>query len=150
MQALRRIRAQKRMTLQELSEAAGVTIDTISAFERGRRTPRPITLFKIADALGVDVDELEKDAVGSSDLKVTPLSSEEEWWTAYVNSLDEDELKELKEELNAEVARFTYDLERSDLGDVAEIDRQIKVMEQLRKVKERLPIVERALALDPA
>jgi len=47
------------MTVRQLAEASGVNKDTISAVERGLRRPHSMTLAKLAEALGVPVDELE-------------------------------------------------------------------------------------------
>ena len=57
---LRMERARQRITVRQLAEKAGVNPGTISELERGVREPYPATLGKIADALGVPVEELTK------------------------------------------------------------------------------------------
>ena len=51
-----RIRA--RMTLKMLSEASGVSEQQINRYEKGKVPPRPLTVGKLADALGLDLDDL--------------------------------------------------------------------------------------------
>jgi len=57
-QELRIARSKAGMTLMELEAASGVGASTISKIERGVSRPQAGTLHKLADALGVEVDEL--------------------------------------------------------------------------------------------
>jgi transcriptional regulator with XRE-family HTH domain len=57
-QELRIARSKAGMTLTELEAASGVGASTISKIERGVSRPQAGTLHKLADALGVEVDEL--------------------------------------------------------------------------------------------
>jgi DNA-binding XRE family transcriptional regulator len=57
-QELRIARSRAGMTLMELEAASGVGASTISKIERGVSQPQAATLRKLADALGVEVDEL--------------------------------------------------------------------------------------------
>lgn len=50
---IRDIRVEKGMTQKELGEALGVSVQTISAYESGRRRPKVETLSRFADALDV-------------------------------------------------------------------------------------------------
>ena len=54
-QALRRDRG---LTLQELAEAGAVSASMLSSVERGRKAPTIVLLARIADGLGVPLDEL--------------------------------------------------------------------------------------------
>lgn len=54
---IRDIRVEKGMTQKELGEALGVSVQTISAYESGRRRPKVETLSRFADALGVPYSE---------------------------------------------------------------------------------------------
>jgi transcriptional regulator with XRE-family HTH domain len=56
-QELRIARSKAGMTLMELETASGVGASTISKIERGVSRPQAGTLHKLADALGVEVDE---------------------------------------------------------------------------------------------
>lgn len=48
-----RIRQQKGLTQEQLAEASGFSQQYISSLERGRRNPTVITLYELAQALGV-------------------------------------------------------------------------------------------------
>ncbi len=52
------IRNEKGMTQAELAQKMGVKPQTISQYERGIKNPKPATIKKFADALGVDAAEL--------------------------------------------------------------------------------------------
>jgi len=53
-----KIRKQKSISQIKLAKSLGVTQQHISAYERGERTPSIDIAKKIADALGVKVDDL--------------------------------------------------------------------------------------------
>jgi len=46
------------LTIKDLQERTGVNRGTISRAERRERTPLPLTLQRLADALGVEIEEL--------------------------------------------------------------------------------------------
>ena len=58
MNKLRSVRLDKGLSLQRLAEAAGVSKLTIIRTESGRSSPRRETLVKLADALGVSLEQL--------------------------------------------------------------------------------------------
>jgi transcriptional regulator with XRE-family HTH domain len=53
--AVKEIRRRKGWSQKDLANESGVGQDTISGIESGRHEPRPSTLRKLADALGVEV-----------------------------------------------------------------------------------------------
>ena len=57
---LRALRQQRVLTLRELEERSGVAYNTIWHLENGKRGAQPRTIRKLADALGVDPEELVK------------------------------------------------------------------------------------------
>lgn len=57
---IRNARLEKHMTLQELAEKVNVTHPAIIKFEQGARIPNVIVAAQIADALGVDLNDLVK------------------------------------------------------------------------------------------
>src|SRR5688572_8052563 len=60
MERLAELREQRALTLRQLAEISGVEHNTINQLELGRRKARPSTVRKLASALGVSVEELEK------------------------------------------------------------------------------------------
>jgi transcriptional regulator with XRE-family HTH domain len=59
MKHLKQIRLYRNMTQQELAAAADLTQSTLSRLENGRRRPRPKTLRRLAEVLGVTPEELD-------------------------------------------------------------------------------------------
>lgn len=55
---LRRIRHEKNLTQEDLSEQAGLSMRYVGAIERGKVSASVTVLGRIADALGVDPCEL--------------------------------------------------------------------------------------------
>jgi transcriptional regulator with XRE-family HTH domain len=53
-QNVRRIRQQRGMTQEQLSETSGFTQQYLSGLESGRRNPTIVSIYQIATALGVD------------------------------------------------------------------------------------------------
>ncbi len=58
---IRRYRLAKGLDCCELAKLTGVSLMSISYYERGLRTPRVETISKIAAALGVTVTDLLED-----------------------------------------------------------------------------------------
>ncbi|SES15115.1 NB-ARC domain-containing protein [Lentzea xinjiangensis] len=59
--ALRRLRERARLTQEQLAEKAGLSVNAVSALERGeRRRPYPSTVRALAEALGLDDEELRR------------------------------------------------------------------------------------------
>jgi transcriptional regulator with XRE-family HTH domain len=50
---LRELRLRRALTLRELGVLSGVAYDTIHGIETGKQAPRPSTVRKLANALGV-------------------------------------------------------------------------------------------------
>lgn len=58
LKGLRCIRERRGLTLQQIEDLTGISFNTISRYERGIISPNVDTASKIAQALGVTVDEL--------------------------------------------------------------------------------------------
>lgn len=55
-----RLRREKGLTQEDVSERSGFSQQYISSLERGRRNPTVITLYELAQALGVSHVDLVK------------------------------------------------------------------------------------------
>jgi len=55
---LKALREYRAFSVRDLAEVAGVSTDTITAYEKGRRKAWPRNVRKLADALGVEPREL--------------------------------------------------------------------------------------------
>lgn len=62
---IRKHREEKGMTQRELGDLVGVRHNTISAYEAGTNQPEQNKLFKIAEVLGVSIDSLFPEVLGS-------------------------------------------------------------------------------------
>lgn len=51
---MKRLRLEKGLTQERFSELSGFTQQYLSDLERGRRNPTVVTLFELAQALGVE------------------------------------------------------------------------------------------------
>jgi transcriptional regulator with XRE-family HTH domain len=58
---LKAIRNKKGMTINELSKTSGVSNYMIIMIEKGYNKYKRVTLWKLANALGVDAKEIEND-----------------------------------------------------------------------------------------
>ena len=57
---LRQLRLRKGWSLRDLAREADVAVDTLIDAERAARPPRPSTMRKIAEALGVEIAEVDE------------------------------------------------------------------------------------------
>jgi transcriptional regulator with XRE-family HTH domain len=58
--AVRRLREKRELTQEDLAEAAGITVRTLSQLETGNANPTWATVGDIARALGVSIADLAK------------------------------------------------------------------------------------------
>ncbi len=150
MKNLRRIRAERQITLRDLEEMSGVSKETISGIERGSRSPQPLTLGKLAKALDVDVDDLLSETPRPK--ASAPLSSlfDEEFneaqWCEHVDTLSREELEALTGALRPRVEELTTGLDRADLADPVHTEASLRAMQELLLLQRRLLVLERALA----
>jgi transcriptional regulator with XRE-family HTH domain len=60
---VKRARERKELTQEQLAEVSGFSQQYISSLEQGRRNPTIITIYEIAQALGVSHEELVRSGV---------------------------------------------------------------------------------------
>ena len=58
LQSLKRVRGEHRMTVRQLSARSGVSADSITEYEELRLMASPRTARKLAEALGVRIEDL--------------------------------------------------------------------------------------------
>lgn len=58
---LKEVRNRKGMTIAELSQASGVSRHMIIMIEKGYKGYKRVTIWKIANALGVEAKEIENE-----------------------------------------------------------------------------------------
>jgi transcriptional regulator with XRE-family HTH domain len=101
LETVKRIRTMRGMNQVDLSEASGVSQNTISEIETGRRKARPATLGKLARALGVDIADFFDEptyqkkarALSLRDTELeTALPDDEVLFEAYYSSETSDEV----------------------------------------------------------
>jgi transcriptional regulator with XRE-family HTH domain len=63
---LRELRIERALSLRALGERSGVAYDTINKLELGRRPAHASTIRKLAEALGVEPQELMKKTSASN------------------------------------------------------------------------------------
>ena len=64
-------RTQKNFTQEKLSEISGISKDYLSEIERGKKTPSIKRLIKIAEALDIDIDQINVKATTEEGLGFT-------------------------------------------------------------------------------
>jgi transcriptional regulator with XRE-family HTH domain len=57
---LKRLRRERALSQRDLARESGVGLDTVNRLETGLRDALPVTLRKLADALGVEPRKLMK------------------------------------------------------------------------------------------
>ncbi|MBA3430383.1 MAG: helix-turn-helix transcriptional regulator [Actinobacteria bacterium] len=85
------------LSQHELARRAGTSQATLSAYERGRKSPSLETLARIVRAAGLDLR-----------IQITPASDHDEWVAAYEASLPSEQVaawRESEKELRAQGQR---------------------------------------------
>lgn len=80
--SIKRIRTQKGMTQKQLGDLLGISVQTVSAYESGRRRPKMETIERFADALGVVVSSLYSDPEEADDVERRLINSSSESFQA--------------------------------------------------------------------
>ena len=88
--SIKRIRTQKGMTQKQLGDLLGVSVQTVSAYESGRRRPKMETIERFADALGIVVSSLYSDPEEANDVAQRLINSSSESFQARLLRAIED------------------------------------------------------------
>lgn len=62
METLRELRRRRGLSQKDLAKKSGIGQDSISGIESGRHEARPSTLRRLAEALGVEVEDLFRES----------------------------------------------------------------------------------------
>lgn len=73
---VRNARLRAGLSMRELGERAGVNYTQISRYESGAAAPRPGQMLRLADALGVSVEELSTGVAGAPGRQAKPSAGE--------------------------------------------------------------------------
>ncbi|ANH98933.1 hypothetical protein A8L59_16425 [Pseudomonas koreensis] len=92
-----RLRGDKNLTQQELGDAVGISHSQISRYEAGQAMPRKTVLRKLAEALGVSVEEFQKTDEENSLISVGLITPEGEVDRFDVAKESIDRLREIAE-----------------------------------------------------
>ncbi|WP_348971409.1 helix-turn-helix transcriptional regulator [Pseudomonas atacamensis] len=92
-----RLRGDKNLTQQELGDAVGISHSQISRYEAGQAMPRKTVLRKLAEALGVPVEEFQKTDEESSLISVGLITPDGEVDRFDVAKESIDRLREIAE-----------------------------------------------------
>lgn len=99
---IKEFRKNKKLTQQDLADLVGVKNSAISNYEQGTRIPKRDFLFRVANALGVSIDEffpMQNEETSSTLSEINKISSQlEEPRQKVVLNTANIQLKEQKEE----------------------------------------------------
>jgi transcriptional regulator with XRE-family HTH domain len=126
---LRVLRARKALTIERAAELAGVTPETISDAERGRRHPYVPTLRKLAKAYEVPVEELLEVEETSAPLADAPPAGPAGGEQPFpdVLEMDAEELEDLRVRAREDLSVFrALHMEHSIVADAVETFRNTK------------------------
>lgn len=98
---IRQARQARDLTQEQFARAAGVTLITVSRWERDKNRPFPRQLPAIAEALGLDIDALREDEEPASLSTVDPFASA---LRELVRSALSEEVAALRKEMLAAVS----------------------------------------------
>ena len=110
MASLKDLRTGRDLTLAQLSKIAGVRLETLSRLESGKQKPHQSTLVKIANALRVNVEQLEESI---------PLKTSEDSYKGwrFLKGLDNDLRKALLENLISSWTHNSTSLEGNTISE---------------------------------
>lgn len=72
-----RLRRERKWTQSELADKAGITQNQVSRIEKGKTRPRGSTIQGLADALGVEPEDLENNPIFEEESPVAKMAQED-------------------------------------------------------------------------
>ncbi|KSU00621.1 helix-turn-helix domain-containing protein [Lactococcus lactis] len=120
---IKEFRKNKKLTQQDLANLVGVKNSAISNYEQGTRIPKRDFLFRVANALGVSIDEffpMQSEETSSTLSEINKISSQlEEPRQKIVLDTASSQLKE-QEEQQSKIVSIKNEQEKFDLADLVD------------------------------
>ena len=120
---IKEFRKNKKLTQQDLADLVGVKNSAISNYEQGTRIPKRDFLFRVANALGVSIDEffpIQSEETFSTLSEINKISSQlEEPRQKVVLDTANIQLKE-QEEQKSKIVSIKNEQEKFDLADLVD------------------------------
>ncbi|MCT1173118.1 helix-turn-helix domain-containing protein [Lactococcus lactis] len=120
---IKEFRKNKKLTQQDLADLVGVKNSAISNYEQGTRIPKRDFLFRVANALGVSIDEffpIQNEETSSTLSEINKISSQlEEPRQKVVLDTAKIQLKE-QEEQKSKIVSIKNEQEKFDLADLVD------------------------------
>lgn len=120
---IKEFRKNKKLTQQDLADLVGVKNSAISNYEQGTRIPKRDFLFRVANALGVSIDEffpMQSEETSSTLSEINKISSQlEESRQKIVLDTASSQLKE-QEEQQSKIVSIKNEQEKFDLADLVD------------------------------
>ncbi|MCM6842579.1 helix-turn-helix domain-containing protein [Lactococcus lactis] len=120
---IKEFRKNKKLTQQDLADLVGVKNSAISNYEQGIRIPKRDFLFRVANALGVSIDEffpIQSEETSSTLSEINKISSQlEEPRQKIVLDTASSQLKE-QEEQKSKIVSIKNEQEKFDLADLVD------------------------------
>ena len=123
---IKEFRKNKKLTQQDLADLVGVKNSAISNYEQGIRIPKRDFLFRVANALGVSIDEffpIQSEETSSTLSEINKISSQLEEPRQKIvldtatNQLDEQNQEKKKE---SKIVSIKNEQEKFDLADLVD------------------------------
>lgn len=120
---IKEFRKNKKLTQQDLADLVGVKNSAISNYEQGTRIPKRDFLFRVANALGVSIDEffpMQNEETSSTLSEINKISSQlEESRQKIVLDTASSQLEE-QEEQKSKIVSIKNEQEKFDLADLVD------------------------------
>lgn len=112
---LRRLRKERKLSMDALAEKAGTSKQVLSRYENGERVPKISMVKKLADALGVSIAQLSGEVFEiKARFPVPPHNNgTADEIEEYILNEEDDELMQMREDMRRNPdLRVLYDLQR--------------------------------------
>lgn len=133
---LRRLRKERKLSMDALAEKAGTSKQVLSRYENGERVPKISMVQKLADALGVSISELSEETLDiKARIKVPPYHDGlADRIVDHVLSQEDDELMRELEAIRRDPERRRL-FKRASHSDIDEVRQANAILDALKETK---------------